>query len=244
MALTLEQLQVAIRRRLGWPSDDTFISDDEIFEMIRTSQVELQDLLISIHGGDWRLVVASFDTVANNFIYPIGVDVTSAFVADISRVRRVAAWINETTSRPMRRWNIETDFHDFTPVAWDENTDIVYRFSLEQPAHLDTGFMALYVFPVPSNVVPIEIWYNAGPGTMSLTSAINQLGNDEYIILDGMIKCLEAEETDTSSVERKKEALIQRMTANQAPADGGSAAVIQDARSAWPLSMDRGRVRW
>ena len=235
MSLTLGQIQDAIRRRLGWPSADTFVSDAELADMIRFSRAELVDLLISIHQGDYRLIAGAFQTVADQALYVISPTdpalssgSTPDLLVDFSRIRKVALILNDRTY-PMRRWDVETVNDRTDSVAWDTSTDIRYRIS--HGLYGDSEKL-LYFTPTPAGAYIVQVWGNAGTSaqTFSETDTINSIGNDEYLILDGMIKCLQMEESDTSLVERQKARYIEMLQSNGPPIDAGQAQTIQDVR--------------
>jgi len=249
LALTIGQIAGTIRRRLGWPSTDTFVSDDELFEMVRESQRELLDLLISVHQGDFLLSAASFTTTAGLPLYLFCRDTTMVpapvIEDDVTRVRRVSVIFNDR-SFPMKRFDIESYVvNETSSVVWDESTDIRYRFIIGGQAdsvgtRTAEHMSGIIVSPTPADEYTIKVWYHKGLGTTSVTDAINVLGNDEYLVLDGMIKCLEMEETDTSSVERKKARFVEMLQNNQPPVDAGQAHTILDMRS----SRDSGGSGW
>lgn len=233
-----------IRRRLGWPLTDAFVTDEELFDMIRESQKELFDFMVSVHHGAYRLIRFGFPTEADRAVYLIqrSIDGTVGDLVGLAvdRVVRVAAIFGNKSIR-MRPWDLETDNLDYTSVAWDESTDLKYRFvrGLRDIASGEQIDWLMYVYPPPSNVVLVEIVGNIGPGTLSLTDAVQDLENDEYIVLDGAIKCLQMEETDPSTFIAQKERLIQRLTNESTPLDEGKPLTIQDVRGA-----DTERVRW
>jgi hypothetical protein len=249
LALTLDQITTAIRRRLGWPSGDTFVSDAELQEMVRQSRRELLDLLISVHQGDYRLTGAGFQTVAGQGIYlmsPFNPAIATAAAPDLQvdflRIRKVALLL-DGIQYPMRRWDIETDVDDLNIIAWDAGTDIRYRIS----SGVSDGDAEKYILfrPTPAAAYTVTVWGNIGleNASFSATDTINTLGNDEYLVLDGMLKCLQMEETDTSAVERQKARYIEMLQNNATPIDAGQAITIADVRGAWD-DVDRFRRWW
>lgn len=230
-----------IRRRLGWPSTDTFVSDAELYDMIRESQKELFDFMVSVHQGGYRLiqVVLPINANQNQYLIQRSADGTFGDLIGVAmeRIVRVAAVFNNKSVR-MRPWDLETDFVDYDTVTWDESTDIRYRFSKGAFFGEQLDWILL-VYPPPAADATVEIYFNNGPATLSLTDAVQDLENDEYIVLDTAIKCLQMEETDASPFIAQKERLIQRLTNEAPPLDAGKPMTIQDARG-----VDGARSRW
>lgn len=204
--------------------------------MLRMSRLELVDLLISIHQGDYRLFSGTFPTVADQNVYLIGPIDPSPFYTvspdlqgDFARIRKVSFLVNDR-AYPMRRWDVETDIDRTDSVAWEANTDVRYRISSGLSA--GDSEKLIYFTPTPAGVYTVQVWANFGIENLSFSASdtVNTLGNDEYLILDGMIKCLQMEETDTSAVERQKARYIEMLTNNGPPLDAGQASVIQDVR--------------
>ena len=226
-----------IRRRLGWPSTDDFVSDAELVDMLLESRKELFDFMVSIHQGSYRLGTQSLTTVPGRNLYALQFDpdgtIGDIFGDPIERIVRIAATF-DNISVPLRKWQPETDVLRIDSITWEAGMDLQYRFG--------SGFFfgemfdrLLYVYPTPANAVVLDILYNVGPaGTTSIsqTGIINDLENDEYLVLDGMIKCLQMEETDASAVMAQKERLIQRLTNEAAPLDEARPDTIHDARGA------------
>jgi hypothetical protein len=77
----------------------------------------------------------------------------------------------------------------------------------------------------------VKIIFALGLPSFSVTSQQNLLGHDEYLILDTMIKCLQAEEADTTVVERQKARYMELVEQNETPIDIGQPETIFDARS-------------
>lgn len=238
MALTLGQIERAIRRRLGWPETDAFVSDAELDEMIRQSRRELLDLLTTIHQGDYRLAFGDMQTVAGQPFYLMGpfdpspaYGTTPALLGDFVRIRKVALLVDNTLI-PLKRWDVETSVDRVDEAVWDASTDVRYRISSGLTA--GDAEKLIFFYPTPADVYQLRIWGNEGIDnlTFSETDTVNGLGNDEYLILDGMIKCLQMEESDSSLVERQKARYIEMLSNNQPPMDAGQPETIHDARGA------------
>lgn len=246
MSKTLDQILTQIRRRLGWPDKDAFVSDAELSDMIRASQQELLDLLVSIHQGDYRSAQAAFITKPGSQAYVISPNPASTLgvpdlLADFARIQRVS-FLVDNASVPMRRWEVENDVHTIEPQPWEPWTDVRYRITSGLTAENEK---VLWFNPTPTGVYTVLVWGIEGLTnvTFSATDAINALANDEYLVLDGMIKCLQMEESDTSLVERQKARFIEMITNNATPIDAGQAATIRDVRGA-EREWDRFRWRW
>lgn len=236
-----------VRRRLGWPSADTFVSDIEIVDMLLESRRELFDFMVSVHQGMYRISTATFDTVAGQSNYTIQFDPNGTLAdiigAPIERIIRISAQFDDV-SIPLRPWQAPTAIQRIGAVQWQAGMDLRYSLTTGGIAFGEMFDRVLRVYPTPSNVVTVDLMFNTGPvGTTSVstTGIINDLENDEYLVLDCMIKCLQMEETDPAAAMAQKERLIQRLTNEATPLDAGQPQTIQDARGFWDDSDIR---RW
>lgn len=204
--------------------------------MLLESRRELFDFMVSVHNGSYRLAYVLINTIpgVNAYVIQWDPDATLGDLigVNVERVVRVAVQV-DGVSMPLSRANVESDVYPTETVQWQRGVDMSYRIS--------SGFFAgemfdriLYLYPVPSNAVVLELLCVAGPGgteSVSLTGIINDLGYDEYLVLDGMIKCLQMEESDPSVAIAQKDRLIQRIQNEAAPIDDTQAPTIQDVRS-------------
>lgn len=232
-----------VRRRLGWPLTDSFVSNDELTDMLKESKRELLDFLISVHGGDFRGTFAPLLTVADQSIYVISTDTTLASTIDlpidVARIHRVSLVVNNRCI-PMRRWDVDTQVFRTDSVAWDESTDIRYKITYQERG------MYLWFNPTPAGVYTVELYVIPGSDalTFSATTAINDIGHDEYLVLDCAAKCAEMEETDSTPFVARRERYKEMLTNNRTPIDQGQAETIQDVRGLdFDTSIDRWR-RW
>jgi hypothetical protein len=224
---TVDQLIASIRQRLGWPADDSFVSYDEMREMLQQSRHELAAFLVRLHQGNFRLTYHTITTVAGQNGYGL---------TDVYTTVRVAA-VFDNVSRPMRRANIESEVLRTDSVAWNSGTDISYRMQRLFPeadgsqtgANMEN---AIFFYPTPDGAYQVEIYYVYALQTFSATDSLNMLGHDEYLVLDTMIKCIEAEEGDPSRIEARKERYIQAVTDSESPIDLAGSDNIQDVRGA------------
>ena len=221
---TLAEIRSSIRRRLGWPSADTFVSDDEIEDMIRASQRDLVNLLVSVHQGDYNVFTATAAVAAGATFTATGQ--TGTLLGPILRVLRVSVDI-DGVSVPFRRLGWDNEARNESNQPWTRGTDLRYRFTKYTPNDSDI----IHFQPPPDTAQVLSIVYVSGPGTLSLSTSVNFVGHDEYLILDGMIKCLDMEESDTSQIERRKAQYIAALEQTYTPLDIGAPAVISDARN-------------
>ena len=226
---TLAQLQLMVRRRLGWPSTDTVVSDAEIGDMLRQSQYELLDLLISLHNGNFREATLTQAITAGT---------NSATIAGAYRLVRCSVDF-DSASVPMRPWERESSYIDRTSQPWTSTTDLRYRY-LHMVGH-DEAQITIQVYPTPTTTQILRVVHIVGPGTLSISTAYNTVGNDEYLVLDTMIKCIQAEEGDAGAVERKKAGYVEMLTNHAQPLDVGQAHTIQDVRT---VSSNRDALWW
>lgn len=242
MALTLQEIQTSIRRRLGWPTTDDFVTDAELRGYILESQHELYDLLLSVHQDNWNVDVLTFTTVADQRFYSL---TATALSTGVHRVRRISTKFDDL-SVPFRRLDLESDIIDYASYNWDQGSDIRYRLHWYPFDRNNSITLKVEFDPTPDGVYQVQLSYNPAAPTLSVSTAVNQIGYDEYIILDGMIKCLQMEESDTTVVERQKARFRERIENLATPIDEGNANVIQDVRAVddWQMGSYRYGRRW
>jgi hypothetical protein len=216
-----------IRRRLGWPSTDSSVSDAELRDMLRESQRELHDFLTVTYGDEYRVLTQTIATTAG---------ISGYTMTSVSRVHRLATRFS-SRSVPFRRVQLQSETMDHTSTTWEEGTDFSYRLTRHTDVNGDPTTL-LWVYPVPSAAYVMRLVYTASPATLSLSTAINTLGFDEYLALDVMIKLRNMEEIDASDLVQKLERLKQQIQTDAPPLDMGQPQVINDARSThggrWP----------
>lgn len=197
--------------------------------MIRESQRELHDFMIASFGVEYFAVTGTLTIAANSAsVAP------THFIA--ARVHRVSA-IFDKLSVPLRRRDLSNEVVDMTPIAWNAGMDLQVRIATLGPLGLVAGSdpypqIILYVHPVPATTQLIHIVFTESAGSLSLSTAVNTLGYDEYLVLDCMAKLKEMEEVDASTVLAQKDRLRAAIEQTATPLDMGQPAVISDARGA------------
>ncbi len=185
--------------------------------MLRESQRECHDFLITTFGNEYRVVTTTVGIAAN---------LDRNALTGYTRIYRVACRFSNV-SKPFRRIDTENGVFDLTPRSWDVSTDLQVKITKV----LDDSYLVL-VYPTPTSAQVLRVSATLGPGTFSLSTAINGVGYDEYLVLDTMVKLHEMEESDGSTAMAKLERLKNQIENESEPINVGQAQTIQDVRSA------------
>ena len=231
MARTLGQLVDDVRSRLGIPSGDQFKTHAEIAEMIRESSHELADVYWNAFDQEAFMSNSNFSTTAATYF----------FAAPLVAIRRVHV-VFDGIAVPIRRIQLDTDTYDTASRTWFRGLDISYLF--QYIPYDPVNGLASYIqfFPPPSQVYDVVIWYHLWPAfyTTSVSTQVNSLGFDEYIVLDACAKYAISEESDPTPFLAQKEAFKQRILNMAGPKDVSQAQVIRDVRGLGGRIPDRG----
>ena len=200
MAETLANLRTRIRRRAD-RENDPHIVDAELNQFINASYKELCDLLVA----------ASSDYFLSSETYTLtGTTDVRALPADCYKVRGVD-WLNGKYEALPR----------FTFANRNMTGQRMYRV-------LGANVQFL---PLTNVAGSYKTWYEAGPTVLaadgdSLTVVVDQW--DEYIVIDGAIKCLAKSQDDVSSFLAEKAAMKLRIEAMAPDRDHGSPDRVTD----------------
>lgn len=223
MGYTRAQFRSEIRDRLGWPAADAFISDAEMNTMIDNARAELFDLLVTMHGPDYFAEPSSFVTVAGTAVYTPDFD-----EREVGRIVRIDCNLGNGWKIPFRKGNIAS--HCFGPRGrgWTMGTEVTYFL-----AGAFTSGPQITFDPVPEAVHTVEMWIVEGAVALADDDTDeHRFGHPEYVILDCMIKCREAEEADAQSLVALKTAYQARIERLARPIDIGQPQTITDMRGA------------
>lgn len=235
--MTLAQLRTAIRQRADMESTQ-FITDAELTSYINQSYFELYDILIQKFGSDYFVAAPyQFVTDGTTQLYPLpDGDPDAGFYkllgVDISLTGSPNSFV---TLKPFnfsaRNRNIAPNIQSFYGFG-----NIQYRLNGNK----------LWFNMVPSAGQTIQLWYIPTLTTLSANGDIVDgiSGWTEYIIVDGVIKCLQKEESDVTVAAIQKAALIKRIESAAENRDAGSPATVGDSRGSGVYSGYAGFGEW
>lgn len=191
--VTLATLKTRCRDRADMTGSD-FIEDDELLEYINSSYTELYDILVSKFEDYYTPAPTAFTIASGN---------TYTLPSDFYKLRGVDYLISGSDYVPLRRFNFN-ERNANTRIHNLRNAPIIkYRVTGNK----------LYIEPADNAVGSYQLWYI--PLFTPLSSDSDTIdgvnGWEEYIVVDVAIKMLEKEESDTTSLERAKERLLQRI---------------------------------
>lgn len=204
--MTLAQLRTAIRERGDFKNStgdytNSFITDSELNSYINQSYFELYDLLIQKYGDDYFVKVPpySFQTDGQNQFFNLPSDFYKLLGVDLA--------LSNTTDSFVSIWGFNFG---------DRNRYAVPNFqSFYGVTNLRCRLAnnSLWLTPTPQSGQTIQLWYIPRLTTLSADSDTCDgiSGWTEYIIVDGVIKCKQKEESDVQVEMLQKQALIQRI---------------------------------
>jgi len=228
---TLSKLRTLIRQRADM-ENSTFVTDDEIVGFINQSIAELHDELITLYENFYlssealTLPADSPKTLPDDFYKCLGVDLNTSGMT--YRLKPFQLGERNTYSNPA--YSVSG-----APILFYSIQGNELKFMPETTVSA-TG--TLWYAPEPQ-----QFALGAGDDDIELNAKARQIaiGYEEYIILDGAIKCLIKEESDYSTLVALKEQQRQRIVASAARRDAGEPYRVQDVRSG---TLQTNYVNW
>ncbi len=232
---TLGQLRLNAQRQADRVGSN-FLTTAEWNFNINNSLFELYDILIDTYDDYYFAQPAYFTTDGTNSTYmlPNGVltfnDVSGTpFVAPpFYKLAGVDLGVNNSPTGwvTMNKYN----FIDRNQYFYPNTQSTLYGVFNMQYRVLGNQ---LTFIPLPSGNQPIRMWYIPRmvmllKDTDTTTSGVS--GWQEYVIVDAAIKALEKEESDTSALMMRKQALLKRIEASAQNRDQGKPDTIADSR--------------
>lgn len=219
MAYTRAEFRDIIRQRLGWPTTDEFSSDDELNNLIRDSARELHGLLVTLHrAGTWGINASSIVSTANTAAYAVPSDFGRLVVAKLFYAQRLY---------PITRMDFANAVLTTQSMSWTPSNlsaAIVFTSS--------SGFNIFFDPPPAASGYVVTVTYVQAPPEFASDTDTSWMGEDEYIILDCMIKLLNQEEADVSALMAKKADYKQRLELEAGDLDLGQAHEVVDVQRA------------
>ena len=229
---TLAQLRTLIRQRADM-EDSNFVTDDEIVGFINQSIAELHDELVTLYedfyvtkGADITLPAGNPTTLPDDFYKCLGVDLNTSGIKyrlkpfQFGERNAYNSPVYQTTGVPNLFYSIRGNELTFIPDSTVSGTANIWY--VPQPQQFALG---------------------SGDDAVELNAKARQIaiGYEEYIILDGAMKCLIKEESDVSTLAALKEQQRQRIVKSAARRDAGEPYRVQDVRSG---TLQTNYVNW
>jgi hypothetical protein len=219
--MTLLQLRTAIRQRSNMENatgvyTDSFIKDPELTSYINQSAFELYDILIQKFGSDY-FVADPHDIVTD------GTNDTFSLNADFYKLIGVAVFFNNVWV-PLKQGSV-AEMMNMSGVNYPRGigpSSMLYRIRANK----------LWLSPLPQSGLTTRLLYVPRMTQLSADSDTFDgiSGWTEYVILDGVIKCLLKEETDVSVHLLQKDALLKRIESASANRDAANPGRVVDSQ--------------
>ena len=213
MAYDRAELRTLIRQRADM-ENSTFIGDTELNNYIQDSVRALHDKLIAACGQQFGWAVQTIATTAGDDEYSLANDFYRLLRVDI---------LDGDYSYPLERWDPSEIVRDTAQRNWLSEARPRYRMRLP-PGEI-------VFIPPPDGVYTIEVHYHIAAPTLDDDTDDTAGIFDEWIILDGAIKCRTKEETDVGQLQSERAIFEQRIDAWARQFDHYKPAHIIDARS-------------
>lgn len=214
-SFTLLQLRTQIRQRADIERSQ-HITDAEINGYINASIRELRDLLIQKFGEDYFVSNSTITTTSGDDTYDLPADFFKLLGVDL----QVASG----------------EFITLKPFMFSErnryNTNILRGVYGSQFTKYRIQGSSIVFRPIPETTNTIKIFYI--PMFTSLSSDSDTWdgfnGWEEYVVIDGTIKCKAKEESDVNIEAAQKAALIKRIEEVAGNRDAGLSFRVSDVR--------------
>lgn len=224
--MTLAQLRAAAQNRADM-AVSSFISDSEWTEMINASLAELHGLIVQSFGEDYFLTTADLSYAAGA--------TTASVPADFFKIRGVDVLVSSGTPNryaTLRQFNWNTRNAWTSPGMVDMGVVSGWWSNLRYRVYQGS----LLLTPPPGSAITVRLWYIPVVTVLSAesdTTATNDSLNGwlEYVIVDAAIKAKDKQESDTTTLQRQKAALIARIEGETANRDAGDAETIRDVNA-------------
>jgi cytochrome c-type biogenesis protein CcmH/NrfF len=229
--LTLAQLRTLVRQE-GDFVNSQFVTDQELNSYINQSYYELYDLMVQKYGDDYFVNPPySFSTDGTTYLFPLPSDFYKLVGVDLALANSTDSYVT------LHRFNFSDrnryavpNFQSFYGV-----TNLRYRLNADN----------IWLTPTPSQGQTIRLWYV--PRLTELVAdgdvADGVSGWLEYVVIDAAIKAKDKEESDTSVLMARKQAMIQRIEAAAENRDAANPMTVADNQYNdlwWPSGSGNG----
>jgi len=214
---TFAQLKQRSREKADMVNSQ-FVDNLELENLVNESLTDLYDILVTTLGADYYVKDESFPTISGQSEYLLPSDFYKMAGVDLGSGSGKPLTVKPFMFQERNRYN--------NALIYDASTDGVLR-----ARYRIIGENIKFVPDVlPSGT--ITLWYHpACPILSSDTDTFDGInGYEEMVILLTAIKMLQKEESDTVALERRYEALKQRVVESAANRDSGFPEQVQDTR--------------
>jgi hypothetical protein len=217
LTVTLSDLQTAVRSRADMIGSK-FVTDPELVVFINSSMQTFYDMLID--------AIEDYNVSTSNFTLTSSDNGVKALPTDFYKLRGLDDITDTDNPRTVRKfnWNERNEFSlRQIALVYDTHSDVMYRINGSN-----------LIFEPPANAAkPYKLWYYPLPTLLvnpgDTFDSIN--GWHEFVVLDAAIKCLDKEESDSSSLKQERQMHIQRINNMKQSRDEGLPEKISRVRN-------------
>lgn len=219
ISFNLAAMRSRVRERAD-QENSAFISDGELDAYIQGSYEELYDLVLEAWGSDLFQLATVIPTVVNEFNYELPLD--------FYRLTNISIELGARHYVSLRELQLE-ELNLLAQVGQPTH----YRLAASvSAADAVTPLHKFNVAPVPDSVWNMTVFYVPAPELLVVDREYPAFaGWDEWIVCDAAIKCLEKEESETSTLQGRLARLQQRILAAGPARNTAEAPRVQDRRS-------------
>ena len=226
--LTLSQMKTLVRQRADMERSQ-FIKDPELTAYINASIAELYDLLITKYEDYFINDPFAISLLDSTAAYDLPTDFYKLAGVDFA-INTTDQWV---TLKPFMFQERNQFQGPLYPVTSGSE---IYRYRIR-------GNKIVFT-PVPSGGQSVRLWYIPLATYLVLDADTFDayMGYEEYVILDAAIKCMNKEESDSSTLLQQKLLIKDRIESSAANRDVGFSQRITDTSSyRFDLGDDDGR---
>jgi len=212
---TLLQLRDQVRQRSDIVRSN-HITDSEINGYINASIRELYDLLIQKFGEDYFVTSSNLSLISGTESYALPSNFYKLLGADLEQSSAEFLTLKPFMFNERNRFNSSS----FRNAVGSES--LRYRIQGN----------TLFFRPIPTNTATVRVYYVPQFGGLSLDVDLwdGYNGWEEYVVVDGTIKCKAKEESDVNVEAAQKGALIKRIEDVAGNRDAGLSFRVSDVR--------------
>lgn len=224
---TVSNLIGSIKVQAGLSGASTPV-DSEVVDMINSSYNELYGLMVTTYGDQYFLSSSNITTSANvdTYALPDNFKVVGLDLLDAA---------TSITFTKLDRFNFQ-ERDKFSRSTTAPYFNSIYFGNRGKAFEYDIEGENLKLIPTPGNVAYLRLWtvpnltYFSGTTT---ESANFKNGWDEYIVVDCAMKIKDSYDWDSSVLQGRKMALLQRLRAEIPNRNSGDPMQIMSKRNRW-----------
>lgn len=190
-ARTRVQLLDEIRDRGDFPSAN-YPDSVEGYRIVNQS-IRALEAMIASESPEWRLTSAPITIVGGTASYPLPTGLLSLVAVQAQLDGTGGRWIN------LRRFMLQDIAFSGEATSWTSMS--------HPPTYRVMGETIMFDPPPGSAGIPVRVWYIPGPTELDddvKTYDAGVPGWDEWLVVDGVMKLREKEQTDVSELAARK----------------------------------------